>query len=70
VRIGPGPFRPKDFMSVGLAFARSELGPQTVAEVTYQYLATGWLTIQLDAQVLLTRNGTEGVVALRAVVAL
>jgi carbohydrate-selective porin OprB len=70
VRIGPGPLRPRDFASLGLAFARSELGPQTVVEATYQYLATGWLTIQPDAQVLLTRNGTEGVVAVRAVIAL
>lgn len=70
IRIGPGPFRKRDFISVGLAFARTERGPQTVVEATYQYLVTGWLTIQPDLQVVLTREGTAGVVAARAVVAL
>jgi len=31
---------------------------------------TGWLTVQPDLQLVLTREGTAGVVAARAVVAL
>jgi len=70
IRIGPGPLRPRDFASLGLAFARSEHGAQTGIELTYQLLVKGWLTIQPDAQLLLTRDGTAGVLAARAVVAL
>jgi porin len=70
IRIGPGPLRRRDFASIGLAFARTELGAQTIVEATYQYLVRGWLTVQPDAQLLLTRDGTAGVLAARAVVAL
>ncbi|HEX5057934.1 MAG TPA: carbohydrate porin, partial [Kofleriaceae bacterium] len=70
IRIGPGPLRKRDFASIGLAFARTEIGAQTIVEATYQYLVKGWLTMQPDAQLLLTRTGTAGVFALRAVVAL
>src|SRR6185503_6729852 len=39
IRIGPGPLRERDFFSVGLAFAKTmDLGPQTIAEATYQIL--------------------------------
>lgn len=69
IRIGPGPLRPKDFASIGLAFARSEHGAQTVVEATYQYLVKGWLTVQPDAQLLLTREGTAAILAARAVIA-
>jgi carbohydrate-selective porin OprB len=68
-RIGPGPFRPKDFISVGIAHAGATTGYETVIEATYQYLVRGWLTIQPDVQVLLDRNGTTGIVATRAVIA-
>lgn len=70
VRIGPGPFRPRDFLSLGLAFARTPMGAQTAVEATYQYLVTGWLTVQPDAQVVLTRERTAAIVAARAVIAL
>jgi porin len=69
IRIGPGPFRPKDFLSLGLAFAESDVGVQTLVEASYQALVTGWLTIQPDVQLLLDRNGTTAIVATRAVVA-
>ena len=69
IRIGPGPLRPRDFVSVGLAFAHTDVGMQTVVEATYQLLATGWLTIQPDLQLLLLRKGTSAVFATRAVVA-
>lgn len=69
IRIGPGPLRPRDFAGIGLAFARSERGAQTVVEATYQYLVEGWLTVQPDAQLLLTREGTAAILAARAVIA-
>jgi carbohydrate-selective porin OprB len=70
LRIGPGPLRKRDFASLALAFARTEVGAQTVVEATYQILVNGWLTVQPDAQLVLTRDGTAGVLATRAVVAL
>ncbi len=70
IRIGPGPLRKKDFFSFGMAFAQSDLGAQTVFEMTYQYLVTGWLTVQPDLQLELKRDGNAGVIAARAVVAL
>ena len=69
IRIGPGPLRSRDFASLGLAFARTELGAQTAIEATYQLLVTGWLTIQPDLQLLLLRDRTAAVLATRAVVA-
>ncbi len=69
IRIGPGPWRKKDFFSIGMAFAQSDLGAQTAFEMTYQFLVTGWLTVQPDLQVELKRDGTAGVIATRAVVA-
>jgi carbohydrate-selective porin OprB len=72
IRFGPGGIwkkRKKDFISVGMAFAQSDLGAQTVAELTYQILVKGWLTVQPDVQVELKRDGTAGVIATRAVVA-
>jgi porin len=70
VRIGPGPLRPRDFFSMGLAFARTNIGAQTIVEATYQALVKGWLTVQPDVQMVLTRDGTHGVLATRIVVAL
>lgn len=69
-RIGPGPWRPRDFFSMGLGFAGSDVGIQTVVEATYQYLVKGWLTVQPDVQVLLDRNGSHAIFATRAVIAL
>lgn len=70
IRVGPGPLRPRDFASIGIAYTSGERGPQTILELTYQYLVRGWLTIQPDAQMILDRQGTEAVVATRMVVAL
>ncbi len=72
IRFGPGGIRKKrkrDFISVGMAFAQSDLGAQTAVELTYQLLVRGWLTVQPDLQLALTRDGTAGVIATRAVVA-
>lgn len=69
-RIGPGPLRPRDFFSMGLGFAGSDIGIQTVVEASYQYLVKGWLTVQPDVQVLLDRNGSHAIFATRAVIAL
>ncbi|HEY4176272.1 MAG TPA: carbohydrate porin [Kofleriaceae bacterium] len=70
IRVGPGPLRPRDFASIGLAFTSGARGPQTILELTYQYLVVGWLTIQPDAQLVMDRQGTEGIIATRMVVAL
>lgn len=69
IRFRAGPRRPRDFLSVGLAFSRTEMGSQTLTEATYQILVRGWLTIQPDAQLVMQTTGTSGVVATRAVVA-
>lgn len=69
VRFGPGPWRPRDFVRTGIAFVRSEAGAQTVVELTYQVLVEGWLTIQPDLQLVLTREGATGVISTRAVIA-
>ena len=71
IRIGPGPLRPRDFMSLGLACARTPVGTQTAVEASYQYLVKGWLTVQPDLQLLLTREHPSAVIgAVRVVVAL
>lgn len=70
IRVGPGPLRPRDFASIGIAYTSGERGPQTILELTYQYLVVGWLTIQPDTQLVMDREGTEGIVATRMVVAL
>jgi carbohydrate-selective porin OprB len=70
VRVGPGPLRKKDFFSIGLAFANSNLGVQTAVEMTYQIFVNGWLTVQPDVQLELKRDGNAGVIATRAVVSL
>lgn len=69
LRIGPGPLRERDFASVGLAFARTELGAQTAIEATYQ-LQLGWVTFQPDFQLLLLRDRTAAVMATRVVIVL
>lgn len=62
--------RKRDFASTGLAFSRTDQGPQTLVEATYQFLVRGWLTIQPDAQLVLQRDHTAAVLATRAVIAL
>jgi porin len=54
VRGPPGTWRPHDFAGLGVAFSRTDDGTartdQAVLEATYQVAATGWLTLQPDAQ--------------------
>ena len=69
IRIGPGPLRERDFASVGLAFARSEMGAQTAIEATYQF-QKAWFAIQPDFQLLLLRERTAAVLAARVVIVL
>jgi hypothetical protein len=64
VRIGPGPFRPNDFMSVGLAFAQVDDGDQILIETTYE-AQIRWLTIQPAAQLVMLRDQTVGIFATR-----
>ena len=66
VRVTPRP-RPGDLISVGVAFATTPDGPQTLVEATYE-MQIGWLTIQPDLQVLLLRERTVGVVGTRATI--
>lgn len=65
-----GPHRGMDFASVGLAFARTQMGAQTAVELTYQLQLLGWLSIQPDLQLLLLPDRTAGIVATRVIVAL
>ncbi len=70
IRIGPGPFRPPDFIGLGVAWARSRdplLGSQTLVEATYQ-LQLGWFTVQPDFQLLLQRERTAAIAATRATI--
>lgn len=67
IRIGPGPLRERDFASVGLAFGRADVGAQTAIELTYQY-QQAWFTIQPDFQLLLLRDRTAAVTAVRVVI--
>jgi carbohydrate-selective porin OprB len=70
VRFRMGPWRPRDFASAGIAWSRTDDGMQTLAEVTYQVLVRGWLTVQPDAQVVLQHQRGSVVMAVRAVIAL
>ncbi|HEY5920532.1 MAG TPA: carbohydrate porin [Kofleriaceae bacterium] len=67
VRIGPGPLRPDDFISVGMAYARTELGAQITIEASYE-AQVRWLTLQPDVQLVMLRDRTIGVIATRATV--
>ena len=67
VRIGPGPFRPDDFMSIGLAFAQVDEGDQILIETTYE-AQIRWLTIQPAAQLMMMRDQTVGILATRMTV--
>ncbi|HSD91253.1 MAG TPA: carbohydrate porin [Kofleriaceae bacterium] len=70
VRLRMGPWRPRDFASAGIAFAKVESGNQTLIELTYQILVRGWLTIQPDVQLVLQHDREAAVIATRAVIAL
>lgn len=65
-----GLLRSDDLLGLGLAFARTDTGPQTVVEASYQLVVTGRLTIQPDLQLLLLRDGTIGVIGTRAMISL
>ena len=70
IRIGPGPFRPPDFIGFGVAYARARdpmLASQTLVEATYQ-LQFGWFTVQPDFQLLLQRQRTAAIAATRATI--
>jgi hypothetical protein len=70
IRIGPGPFRPHDFIGVGVAYAQTSdpmLGSQPLVEATYQ-AQFGWLTIQPDAQLLMEHPRTTAILATRVTV--
>jgi carbohydrate-selective porin OprB len=70
IRIGPGPFRPRDFIGVGVAYAQTSdpmLGSQPLVEATYQ-AQFGWLTVQPDAQLLMEHPRTTAILATRVTV--
>lgn len=67
VRIGPGPFRPNDFISTGIAFAQVDEGDQILIETTYE-AQIRWLTIQPAVQLVMLREQTVGIFATRATV--
>ena len=64
VRIGPGPLRKDDFMSVGMAYARTGGGDETLIEATYE-AQMGWFTLQPVAQLLMRRDRDVGILATR-----
>lgn len=70
VRLRLDPWRPKDFSSAAVAFAKTTSGTETLLEMTYQYLVRGWLTVQPDAQLVLQHDRGAVVFATRAVIAL
>jgi len=65
----PGDWRHDDFAGVGVAFSRTEIAgvrrDQAVVEATYQIAATGWWTVQPDAQVVFAPDRTALVGAVR-----
>ena len=67
VRVTPGARRPDDFVSVGIAFATTDQGAQTLVEATYE-MQIRWLTIQPDVQLLMMRDRTVGIFATRATI--
>jgi hypothetical protein len=67
IRVTPG-FRRDDVISVGLAFAHTVDGMQTVIEGTYA-VQIRWLTLQPDVQLLMLRERTALVLAIRVTAA-
>ena len=67
VRITPGPRRPDDLVSVGIAFATSDQGAQILVETTYE-LQINWLTLQPDLQLLMLHDRSVVIMATRATI--
>lgn len=67
VRFVPHRWRAEDVVSIGIAFATTPDGAQTLAEGTYE-CQVGWLTIQPDAQLVFMHDRTVGIMATRATV--
>ena len=68
LRTTPWTRRPDDFLSIGLAFARTEQGAHTTVEATYE-AQLHWLTLQPDFQVVMLPARTVLCVATRVTVA-
>jgi hypothetical protein len=69
IRIGPGPLRPDDFISLGVAFGTRDSGAETLLETTYE-AQVGWLTLQPVVQAVMMPERTVGIVATRVTVVL
>ncbi len=69
IRATPGSWRPEDLISVGMAFARTETGAETVVEATYE-LQVRWLTIQPDVQLMMLPDRNALMFATRLTVAI
>ena len=67
VRLGHGRVRPDDFFCIGIAFARTDDGDETIVEASYE-AQVRWLTLQPDVQLVMMRDRTVGVFATRATV--
>jgi carbohydrate-selective porin OprB len=63
----PFDVRPDDLVSLGIAFARTEAGAQTIVEGNYE-MQIHWLTVQPAAQVLFLPGLTVGIAAVRTTV--
>jgi carbohydrate-selective porin OprB len=68
LRLRPGPLRPDDFFCVGIAYATSETGGETLVETSYE-AQLDWLTIQPDFQLLFLRERTVAIGVVRTTVA-
>jgi hypothetical protein len=67
IRVTPGSLRPNDLISVGVAFATTDQGAQTLVEATYE-LQVRWLTLQPDLQLLMLHDRSVAIMATRATV--
>jgi hypothetical protein len=67
IRVTPGPRRPADFVSAGIAFATTDEGAQIVVEATYE-LQLRLLALQPGLQLVMLRDRTVGVLATRATI--
>ncbi len=67
VRFVPHGWRAEDVISIGLAFATTPEGAQTLAEATYE-CQLAWFTIQPDFQLVFMHDRTVGIMATRATV--
>lgn len=69
VRGAPLSARPEDLVSFGIAFARTDVGAQTIVETNYE-AQVRWLTIQPAFELLMLPARTAGVGVLRLTVTL